>query len=221
MKKLLSITFLLLATALFFSCHQAKDTKNETSGINSKNKKMKTIYDINVLTKKGEEVSLKQYEGKVLLIVNTASRCGFTPQYKELEAMYERLNSKGFEILDFPCNQFGEQAPGTDEEITQFCQLNYGTKFPQFKKIEVNGENQTPLYAFLKSQKGFEGFDMEDKLGPLLDQMMTKADPNYKENPDIKWNFTKFLINRQGEVVARFEPTHNMEDVEKQCEAEL
>ena len=221
MKKILSITFLLFATTLFFSCHQTKDAKNETSSINSKNKEMKTIYDINVLTKKGEEVSLKQYEGKVLLIVNTASRCGFTPQYKELEAMYERLNSKGFEILDFPCNQFGEQAPGTDEEITQFCQLNYGTKFPQFKKIEVNGENQTPLYAFLKSQKGFEGFDMEDKLGPLLDQMMTKADPNYKENPDIKWNFTKFLINRKGEVVARFEPTHNMEDVEKQCEAEL
>ena len=221
MNKLLSITFLLLAATLFFSCHHAKETKNETSGINSNNKKMKTIYDINVLTKKGEEVSLKQYEGKVLLIVNTASRCGFTPQYKELEAMYERLNSKGFEILDFPCNQFGEQAPGTDEEITQFCQLNYGTKFPQFKKTEVNGENLTPLYAFLKSQKGFEGFDMEDKLGPLLDQMMTKADPNYKENPDIKWNFTKFLINRKGEVVARFEPTHNMEDVEKQCEAEL
>ena len=195
--------------------------KPETSSINSNNKKMETIYDINVLTKKGEEVSLKQYEGKVLLIVNTASRCGFTPQYEALEAMYERLHEKGFEILDFPCNQFGQQAPGTDEEITQFCQLNYGTKFPQFKKIDVNGENQTALYAFLKSQKGFDGFDMEDKLGPLLDEMMTKADPNYKENPDIKWNFTKFLINRQGEVVARFEPTHNMEDVEKQCEAEL
>ena len=221
MKKILRITFLLLATTLFFACHQSKTSQNETTGINSKNKKMKTIYDINVLTKKGEEVSLKQYEGKVLLIVNTASRCGFTPQYKELEAMYERLHEKGFEILDFPCNQFGEQAPGTDEEITQFCQLNYGTKFPQFKKIDVNGENQTALYAFLKSQKGFEGFDMEDKLGPLLDQMMTKADPNYKENPDIKWNFTKFLVNRKGEVVARFEPTHNMEDVEKQCAALL
>ena len=221
MKKILSITFLLLATTAFLSCHQGKDAKKETSSINSNNKKMETIYDINVLTKKGEEVSLKQYEGKVLLIVNTASRCGFTPQYEALEAMYERLNSKGFEILDFPCNQFGQQAPGTDEEITQFCQLNYGTKFPQFKKIDVNGENQTALYAFLKSQKGFGGFDMEDKLGPLLDEMMTKADPNYKENPDIKWNFTKFLINRQGEVVARFEPTHNMEDVEKQCEAEL
>lgn len=221
MKKILRITFLLLATTLFFACHQSKGSQNETTGINSKNKKMKTIYDINVLTKKGEEVSLKQYEGKVLLIVNTASRCGFTPQYKELEAMYERLYEKGFEILDFPCNQFGEQAPGTDEEITQFCQLNYGTKFPQFKKIDVNGENQTALYAFLKSEKGFEGFDMEDKLGPLLDQMMTKADPNYKENPDIKWNFTKFLVNRKGEVVARFEPTHNMEDVEKQCAALL
>jgi len=221
MKKNLRITFLLLATTLFFACHQSKTSQNETTGINSKNKKMKTIYDINVLTKKGEEVSLKQYEGKVLLIVNTASRCGFTPQYEALEAMYERLHEKGFEILDFPCNQFGEQAPGTDEEITQFCQLNYGTKFPQFKKIDVNGENQTALYAFLKSEKGFEGFDMEDKLGPLLDQMMTKADPNYKENPDIKWNFTKFLINRKGEVVARFEPTHNMEDVEKQCAALL
>ena len=221
MKKNLRITFLLLATTLFFACHQSKTSQNETTGINSKNKKMKTIYDINVLTKKGEEVSLKQYEGKVLLIVNTASRCGFTPQYEALEAMYERLNAKGFEILDFPCNQFGEQAPGTDEEITQFCQLNYGTKFPQFKKIDVNGENQTALYAFLKNQKGFEGFDMEDKLGPLLDQMMTKADPNYKENPDIKWNFTKFLVNRKGEVVARFEPTHNMEDVEKQCAALL
>ena len=221
MNKILSITFLLLATTAFLSCHQGKDAKKETSSINSNNKKMETIYDINVLTKKGEEVSLKQYEGKVLLIVNTASRCGFTPQYEALEAMYERLHEKGFEILDFPCNQFGQQAPGTDEEITQFCQLNYGTKFPQFKKIDVNGENQTALYAFLKSQKGFDGFDMEDKLGPLLDEMMTKADPNYKENPDIKWNFTKFLINRQGEVVARFEPTHNMEDVEKQCEAEL
>ena len=221
MNKILSITFLLLATTAFLSCHQRKDAKKETSSINSNNKKMETIYDINVLTKKGEEVSLKQYEGKVLLIVNTASRCGFTPQYEALEAMYERLHEKGFEILDFPCNQFGQQAPGTDEEITQFCQLNYGTKFPQFKKIDVNGENQTALYAFLKSQKGFDGFDMEDKLGPLLDEMMTKADPNYKENPDIKWNFTKFLINRQGEVVARFEPTHNMEDVEKQCEALL
>ena len=221
MNKILSITFLLLATTAFLSCHQGKDAKKETSSINSNNKKMETIYDINVLTKKGEEVSLKQYEGKVLLIVNTASRCGFTPQYEALEAMYERLHEKGFEILDFPCNQFGQQAPGTDEEITQFCQLNYGTKFPQFKKIDVNGENQTALYAFLKSQKGFGGFDMKDKLGPLLDEMMTKADPNYKENPDIKWNFTKFLINRQGEVVARFEPTHNMEDVEKQCEAEL
>ena len=180
MKKILSITFLLLATTAFLSCHQRKDAKKETSSINSNNKKMETIYDINVLTKKGEEVSLKQYEGKVLLIVNTASRCGFTPQYEALEAMYERLHEKGFEILDFPCNQFGQQAPGTDEEITQFCQLNYGTKFPQFKKIDVNGENQTALYAFLKSQKGFGGFDMEDKLGPLLDEMMTKADPNYK-----------------------------------------
>ena len=182
---------------------------------------MRTVYEFSVKDRKGKDVSLKEYANEVLLIVNTATKCGFTPQYEELEKLYKEHHSEGFEILDFPCNQFGQQAPGTDEEITQFCQLNYGTKFPQFKKIDVNGENQTALYAFLKSQKGFGGFDMEDKLGPLLDEMMTKADPNYKENPDIKWNFTKFLINRQGEVVARFEPTHNMEDVEKQCKAEL
>ena len=182
---------------------------------------MTTIYDFNLLDKKGNTVSLNQYKGKVLLIVNSATGCGFTPQYEDLEAIYRRLKDQGLEILDIPCDQFGHQAPGSDDEITEFCTLRFGTDFPQFKKSEVNGPNELPLYTFLKSQKGFEGFDMEDKLGPLLDQMMTKADPNYKENPDIKWNFTKFLVNRKGEVVARFEPTHNMEDVEKQCAALL
>ena len=182
---------------------------------------MKTVYDFSVLNKKGEEVSLKQYEGQVLLIVNTASRCGFTPQYEALEAMYERLHDKGFEILDFPCNQFGQQSPESDEETTQFCTLNYGTKFPQFKKCEVNGENEIALYTFLKSEKGFSGFDLNSQLGPLLDKMMREADADYDKKPDIKWNFTKFLINQKGEVVARFEPTHSMEDVEKQVEALL
>ncbi len=182
----------------------------------NKTKDMKNVFDFTVLDKKGQEVSLRQFEGKVLLIVNTASRCGFTPQYKELEDMYERLQEKGLEILDFPCNQFGEQAPGTDEEITQFCQLNYGTKFPQFKKCDVNGENEIPLYTFLKDKKGFEGFAAGHPLSGILDDMLSKADPDYARKPDIKWNFTKFLVNRDGTVVARFEPTHDMADVEAQ-----
>ena len=194
---------------------------NPTNNPNLNQNTMKTIYDFTVLGKKGEEVALKEYEGKVLLVVNTASRCGFTPQYEALEAMYDRLKDRGLEILDFPCNQFGNQAPESDEELTQFCSLTYGTKFPQFKKIEVNGENEIPLYTWLKEQKGFEGFDEGDKLAGLLDKMMREADPDYDKKPSIKWNFTKFLINRKGEVVARFEPTHDMADVEKQVETLL
>ena len=173
------------------------------------------VYDFNVLDRKGNEVSLSEYKGKVLLIVNTATRCGFTPQYEELEALYKSYKDRGLEILDFPCNQFGNQAPGTEEEIHSFCQLNFGTEFPQFKKIEVNGENEAPLYTFLKSQKGFQGFDMNHKIGALLHDMMSKADPDYASKPDIKWNFTKFLINQEGEVVARYEPTHDIKLIEE------
>lgn len=173
------------------------------------------VYDFNVLNRKGNEISLSEYKGKVLLIVNTATRCGFTPQYEELEALYKVYRDKGLEILDFPCNQFGQQAPGSEEEIHSFCQLNYGTEFPQFKKIEVNGENQSPLFAYLKAQKGFAGFDLNHKIGALLHDMMLKADPDYASKPDIKWNFTKFLINQQGEVVARYEPTHDIKLIEQ------
>ena len=170
------------------------------------------VYDFNVLDRKGNEVSLSEYKGKVLLIVNTATRCGFTPQYEELEALYKVYRDKGLEILDFPCNQFGQQTPGSEEEIHSFCQLNYGTEFPQF---EVNGENQSPLFAYLKAQKGFAGFDLNNKIGGLLHNMMLKADPDYASKPDIKWNFTKFLINQQGEVVARYEPTHDIKLIEQ------
>ena len=173
------------------------------------------VYDFNVLDRKGNEISLSEYKGKVLLIVNTATRCGFTPQYEELEALYKVYRDKGLEILDFPCNQFGQQAPGSEEEIHSFCQLNYGTEFPQFKKIEVNGENQSPLFAYLKAQKGFAGFDLNHKIGALLHDMMLKADRDYASKPDIKWNFTKFLINQQGEVVARYEPTHDIKLIEQ------
>ena len=193
------------------------DTSTDSLTLNN-DSTMKTIYDFSVQDKKKNEVSLGQFKGQVLLVVNTASRCGFTPQYEALEAMYERLHDKGLEILDFPCNQFGQQAPGTDEEITQFCQLNYGTKFPQFAKADVNSDNEMPLYTWLKSEKGFEGFDEGHQLTPLLNDMLAKADPDFASKPDIKWNFTKFLIDREGHVVARFEPTHDMADIEKQIE---
>ncbi len=179
-----------------------------------------SIYEYSVLNPKGEEVSLRQFEGKVLLIVNTATGCGFTPQYKELEAMYEKYHDRGLEILDIPCNQFAGQTPGTDEQIHAFCTLHYNTQFPQMKKSDVNGENALPLYGYLKSQKGFEGFGK----GPTaiaMGVMLRKQDKNYKENPDIKWNFTKFLVSRSGEVLARFEPTFDMKQVERQVEAAL
>ena len=144
------------------------------------------VFDFTVKDRRGNDVSLTEYKGKVLLIVNTATRCGFTPQYEELEALYKNYRDQGFEILDFPCNQFGQQAPGTDEEIHQFCTLNFGTEFPQFKKIDVNGENESPLYTFLKEKKGFNGFDLDNQIGAYLDEMFSKADPDYASKPDIK-----------------------------------
>ena len=179
-----------------------------------------SVYDYSVKNTKGEDVSLKNYEGKVLLIVNTATGCGFTPQYKDIEALYEKFHDQGFEVIDVPCNQFAGQTPGTDEEIHEFCTLKYNTQFPQMKKSDVNGENQLPLYAYLKSQKGFEGFGH----GPAalaMSMILKKIDKNYKENPDIKWNFTKFAVDRQGNVVARFEPTADMKDVAKCVESLL
>ena len=149
-----------------------------------------SIYDYKVKGKQGEEISLKEYEGKVLLIVNTATGCGFTPQFEGLQDLYEKYQGKGFEILDFPCNQFGNQAPGTDEEITDFCNSRYGITFPQFAKIDVNGKNADPLFEYLKTQRG--GF-----LGN-----------------DIKWNFTKFLVSRDGKVVERYAPMTRPEKIE-------
>ena len=132
---------------------------------------MRTVYEFSVKDRKGKEVSLKEYANEVLLIVNTATKCGFTPQYEELEKLYEKYHSQGFEVLDFPCNQFGQQAPGTDESIHEFCKLNYGTEFPRFKKLKVNGDDADPLYKFLKEQKGFAGFDASHPLTPVPRQV--------------------------------------------------
>ena len=173
-----------------------------------------SIYDFKVKDDVGQDVSLSDYKGKVLLIVNTATRCGFTPQYKELEALYEKYRSEGLEILDFPCNQFGQQAPGTIQEIHQFCSANFDIQFPQFDKIEVNGANEHPLYTWLKGQKGFGGFDVNDQRGKMMDGMLRKQDANYDKKNDIKWNFTKFLVSRDGRVLKRYEPTDKMTDIE-------
>ncbi len=156
-----------------------------------------SVYDFKVKNQKGEEVSLSEYKGKVLLIVNTATGCGFTPQYKGLEELYEKYRDQGFEILDFPCNQFFRQAPGTDEEINNFCSLRFNTQFPRFKKIEVKGKNAEPLFTYLCSQN---------------------EKNKYKA---VKWNFTKFLINKNGEVVARFEPTDKPENFDSRIQEEL
>ena len=179
-----------------------------------------SIYDYSVLTPAGEEVSLGSFQGKVMLIVNTATGCGFTPHYKDLEEMYENFHDKGLEIIDIPCNQFAGQTPGTDDEIHEFCTLKYNTQFPQYKKSEVNGENELPLYTYLKSQKGFEGFGLSPA-GIAMSTMLKSIDKDYKKNPNIKWNFTKFVVDRQGNVVARFEPTANMKDVAKCVESLL
>ena len=173
-----------------------------------------SIYDFKVKDDVGQDVSLADYRGKVLLIVNTATRCGFTPQYKELEALYEKYRNEGLEILDFPCNQFGQQAPGTIQEIHQFCLANFDIQFPQFDKIEVNGANEHPLYTWLKAQKGFSGFDVNDQRGKMMDGMLRKQDADYDQKSDIKWNFTKFLVSRDGRVLKRYEPTDKMTDIE-------
>ena len=177
------------------------------------------FYDYSVPDTKGGQVSMKEFEGKVVLVVNTATGCGFTPHYGPIEEMYEKYHDKGFEVVDIPCNQFAGQTPGTDEEIHEFCTLKYNTQFPQMKKSDVNGEGALPLYGWLKEQKGFEGFGMSPA-GIAMAGMLKAMDKNYKKNPDIKWNFTKFVIDRQGNVVARFEPTADMKKVDE-CVASL
>ncbi|MCH5325182.1 MAG: glutathione peroxidase [Eubacterium sp.] len=150
-----------------------------------------SVYDFTMTDAQGADIDLSTYKGKVLLIVNTATGCGFTPQYEGLQKLYEKYQAQGFEILDFPCNQFGHQAPGTNEEIVSFCQLKYNVSFKQFAKIEVNGDKEAPLYTYLKQQQG----------GVM--------------GSNIKWNFTKFLADREGNVVARFAPTVTPEKLDK------
>ena len=181
---------------------------------------MKTVYDFTVKDRQGNEVSLSEYQGKVLLIVNTATGCGFTPHYEPLEAMYKELKEQGFEILDFPCNQFANQAPGSADEIHEFCTVKFGTEFPQFAKIDVNGDDADPLFAFLATEKPFEGFGKGIK-NAALKKFSDMNNKTFGEKAYIKWNFTKFLIDRKGEVIARFEPTTDMKEVKDAVVAAL
>ena len=175
---------------------------------------MANVYDFIVKDRKGNEISLEDYKGKVLLIVNTATGCGFTPHYDPLEKMYKDLKDKGFEILDFPCNQFANQAPGTADEIHDFCTLKFGTEFPQFAKIDVNGEGASPLFSYLATEKPFEGFGKGLK-NAAFNKFAEANNKKFGDKAYIKWNFTKFLIDREGNVVSRFEPTADMNDVKK------
>ena len=172
-----------------------------------------SIYDCKVKNRSGEDVSIADFKGKVLLIVNTATGCGFTPQYEGLEKLYKEYHDKGLEILDFPCNQFGKQAPGSDDEIHEFCQFKYNTSFDQFSKVDVNGDDECPVFTVLK-----EGIK-EDIISGMKNKMAMKAvkklSDTCKKEGDILWNFTKFLVDREGNVVARYSPIMKPEDMEE------
>ena len=172
-----------------------------------------SIYDYKVKNRNGEDIPISNYKGKILIIVNTATGCGFTPQYEGLEKLYKEYHEKGLEILDFPCNQFGNQAPGNDEEIHQFCQFKYNTSFDQFSKIDVNGETESSLYTFIKNE--IKEDEIEGMKNKVAMKAVEKISSTCKKQGDIKWNFTKFLVDREGKVVARFSPTFKPETMEE------
>ena len=170
-----------------------------------------SIYNYEVEKPNGEMLKLEDYKGKVIIVVNTATGCGFTPHYKPLEEMYEKYHEAGLEIIDVPCNQFAGQTPGTDEEVHDFCTGRYGITFPQYSKIDVNGENAIPLYKWITENTTFAGFS--GPMGLVLSPIVKKMDKDYKKNGNIKWNFTKILINKDGEIVERFEPTADVKKI--------
>lgn len=176
------------------------------------------IYDFTVKKATGEDIRLANYRGKVLLVVNTASKCKFTIQFDDLQKLYKNYMGQGLEILGFPCNQFGEQEPGSNEEVVSFCQLNYGVSFPIFSKIEVNGTNAHPLFQYLKEEKPFKGFDETNFQEKLLKAMIIEKNPEWLLGNSIKWNFTKFLIDEEGNVLKRYESTDDIETIRNDIE---
>ncbi|MNW31587.1 Hydroperoxy fatty acid reductase gpx1 [compost metagenome] len=174
---------------------------------------MATIYDFNVTKTNGERFPLYQYEGRPVLIVNTASKCKYTPQFDDMQKLFDEYRERGLQVIGFPCNQFAEQEPGSSQDAEAFCQINYGVKFPMFSKIDVNGEDAHPLYDYLRKAIAFEGFDEEDINAKLLKLMVADKAPEWLHGNAIKWNFTKFLIDAEGRVVKRFEPVSSIESI--------
>lgn len=172
------------------------------------------IYGFTARGQGGREIPMSEYKGKVVLIVNTATRCGFTPQYTALQQLYDKYKDRGLVVLDFPCNQFGHQAPESIGEINNFCSANFSTTFQRFDKVLVNGEHATPLFVYLEKKLRFRGFDLSTDLGRRMDAMLSSQDARYAKSNDVKWNFTKFLCDRKGRPVQRFEPTADMSEVE-------
>jgi glutathione peroxidase len=173
------------------------------------------IYDFKFKTIDGEDATLEQYKDKVILIVNTASKCGFTPQYKDLQKLYEKYNSQGLEILGFPSNQFADQEPSNNNEVKKFCEINFGVTFPLSEKVDVRGKDAHPLFKYLTEKLPFNGLDLSNISGKMLHSFLQEKFPEYLLGDSIKWNFTKFLIDRQGNVVERFESTVEPMDIEE------
>ena len=182
-------------------------------------KPMSKLYEMTALSNKGEEVAFSDYAGKVLLIANTASKCGFTPQYDGLEALYQKYKDRGLVVIGFPCDQFGHQEPGSNEEIAEFCRLNHGVTFPLMAKTDVNGANAEPIFEYLKTQAPTEEYNgLKAKAAAKMFKTISKS---VEKESDIKWNFTKFLINRNGTVVKRYAPTTTPDKIEKDIEEML
>lgn len=207
MRKIIGLSVLVLSFILFSNGSFAQV-------ITPASDKASNIYNFKMKSLEGEDIDFDKYRGKVILIVNTASKCGFTPQYAALEELNKKYSEKGLVILGFPCNQFLGQEPGENEEIKEFCTSNYGVSFQMFEKIEVNGDEASPLYQYLKKVAPFQGFD-NDKTGQRLAEILKKYSPEFLEGDEIKWNFTKFLVSRDGKKIVRFESSVNPKDMEK------
>lgn len=179
------------------------------------------VYDFKATSIDGETISLSDYKGKVLLIVNTASKCGFTPQYEDLQKLYEKYSAQGLEILGFPCNQFNAQEPGTSEDTKAFCRLNYGVDFPMFEKIEVNGADSHPLFKYLKESAPFKGMDPSNMTNKIIESILNEKFPEFNMGNAIRWNFTKFLVNQEGDVINRFESSFEPLDLASHIESLL
>ncbi|WP_461640312.1 glutathione peroxidase [Labilibaculum euxinus] len=221
MKKIALLLIFAVGLMSYQTIAQTETKKDCKKDCCKKEKCMKEgLYGFKIASLTGEEVDLNQYKGKVVLVVNTASKCGLTPQYKGLEAMYQKYKDQGFVILGFPSNQFLEQEPGTSEEIAAFCEKNYGVSFPMFEKIEVRGENAHPLYKMLTEEKPFLGFD-DSESGQKFKGFISEKFPEIYEGNGIKWNFTKFIIDRNGKVVKRIEPNVAPEDFEDEIKGML